>query len=1074
MKVTTMKKHSVTALLLGLILALALAACADQQPTAAPEAEPTEAPAVEEPTAVPEATEAPAETVDVEPTVPFADVADQLWVLVAYGDAANPIVVPEGTLITAVFSTADNTVSGSGGCNNYFGGFTAGDDGSLTIEGPLGATMMACETGMEAEAAYLAALQTATGWTLNAEGRLVITYDTGQLVYTPGEAPLAETVWRLESFGDPAEPTPVLEGIAITAVFTPETDTTGQISGNASCNNYFGGYTIDGDAITFGTIGSTTRACLEGEDQEMAFLAALQSAQTFQITGSSLQIVYDGGVLNFSSLNLPLENVLWQAVMIVGLPVPEDVAITALFTPGDEAGAGFVGGNAGCNSYNTGYEVSDDTLTVDAAIATTMMLCPDEALAELEQTYLSALPTAETYTILGDQLVINTANGPIQFAADREPLLGTFWTLVSLGDVNDPQPPVEGANFTAEFNRLPGLPSGTVSGETGCNQYNATFAANLTEIKVNLPATTLRDCGEAQAMQEAQFFLGLSTATTYRILGNALQIPFGEADAQQVLNFVATQPPVEEVEAMDLTPLQDTFWYLSAFDDRIILPGTQITAQFSIDESGTTGTVSGSGGCNGYNAGIGPNFAIGPIASTARACEQPVMDQEATYFTWLQSAFTFDRVGDQLLVSTASGVLTFNSTPILNQANELVDRTWFLTAYESSNVIRGTNPTAVFAVDGSLGGTTGCNDYNGSYTTGQGNVLTISNIANTLTACPSTDVSNQEAAFLRLMPTATRYSINGNSLQIVTSSGATMNFTSVPPEAPQAPTAVIVSETTAEVGQTLTFDGAQSQAGSTRIVSHSWNMGDGTSLSGATVQYAYNTPGTYTVQLVVVDRAGLSSSATQTVQITPVAELTPPTAVIEGPESAFVGESVTFSAARSSQGSAAIASFQWQSGDGNNTSGQPENTFTTIYAWPGIYFPSVTVIDANGLSDSASRQIVVNATLNGTPWVLGTVIPGTSITLEFGNGALNGFAGCNSYSATYSSTMMAGPSNNITVGPIVAGGALCSEEIMQQEQAFLAALQSASAYAISGDTLTLTTESGPLSFFAAVATPFTP
>jgi heat shock protein HslJ len=51
-------------------------------------------------------------------------------------------------------------------------------------------------------------------------------------------------------------------------------------------------------------------------------------------------------------------------------------------------------------------------------------------------------------------------------------------------------------------------------------------------------------------------------------------------------------------------------------------------------------------------------------------------------------------------------------------------------------------------------------------------------------------------------------------------------------------------------------------------------------------------------------------------------------------------------------------------------------------------------------------------------------------------------------------------------------GQFCSEEIMDQEQAYLASLQSASSYTINGTTLTLTTADGPLTFGAAVVTPY--
>ena len=115
--------------------------------------------------------------------------------------------------------------------------------------------------------------------------------------------------------------------------------------------------------------------------------------------------------------------------------------------------------------------------------------------------------------------------------------------------------------------------------------------------------------------------------------------------------------------------------------------------------------------------------------------------------------------------------------------------------------------------------------------------------------------------------------------------------------------------------------------------------------------------------------------------------------------------------------------------------------------------------------------IVINANLEGTDWILLNTIPGTSITINFGNGNLSGFGGCNSYNATYSSTRAAGGSNNISVGPVTSTQQLCSEEIMAQEQAYLANLQSAGSYTINGTTLTLDTAGGPLTFGAAIAAP---
>ena len=181
-----------------LLLAMLLAAC---QPAPAPA--PT---ATLEPTTPPPApTEPPPPT----PTPDFsAQLQDQLWVLVASGDPTNPTVVPEGIKITATFN-ADGTVNGSGGCNNYTGGYTLAGE-QITV-GPLASTMMFCETGSQEETAYLAALQQAKTFAFTPEGRLQIFTDPGDgtqgvLIYAIGEVPLVGTNWVLLAYWQPGRP----------------------------------------------------------------------------------------------------------------------------------------------------------------------------------------------------------------------------------------------------------------------------------------------------------------------------------------------------------------------------------------------------------------------------------------------------------------------------------------------------------------------------------------------------------------------------------------------------------------------------------------------------------------------------------------------------------------------------------------------------------------------------------------------------------------------------------------------------------------------------------------------------
>ena len=444
------------------------------------------------------------------------------------------------------------------------------------------------------------------------------------------------------------------------------------------------------------------------------------------------------------------------------------------------------------------------------------------------------------------------------------------------------------------------------------------------------------------------------------------------------------------------------------------------------------------------------------------------MEQEGGYLDWLSKAYAYNRAGDQLLISTQNGVLTYNSTPVQDQSQELQNRTWYLVSVGNLTAVPFSNATTFFNSDGtSVSGNTGCNEFNGAYRAEPGNKLSISGFAATQAACASEELTKQEEALNIFLPSAVSYLVVGNQMQIQTVDGSVINYTAVAPQADTPPTAVINGPDLGDIGQQLTFDGSQSAAGDAAIVSYRWDMGDGSILSDPTIVYTFDTPGGYNVSLTVTDANGQTNTTTQPIQISPVVEVLPPVAVIEGPTTATVGEAVTFIASNVQDG-ATVNSYQWQSGDGNNTPAGPNNSFTTIYSQPGVYYVTVTVFDSNGLSDSASMEITVNASLSGLDWILSNTLPGTTISLNFGNGMLSGFGGCNSYNGFYT---VPGKSNNVKVDPITSTGALCSEEIMVQEQGYFTALQSAKNFTITSDSLTLDTDSGQLIFYTAVAAP---
>ena len=85
---------------------------------------------------------------------------DTTWVLESYGEKGNLQGVLEDTEITIEFKSAESKLSGSGGCNNYFGSYEINKN-EFTIKPPIGATEMACpEPIMRQEQEYLKLLET--------------------------------------------------------------------------------------------------------------------------------------------------------------------------------------------------------------------------------------------------------------------------------------------------------------------------------------------------------------------------------------------------------------------------------------------------------------------------------------------------------------------------------------------------------------------------------------------------------------------------------------------------------------------------------------------------------------------------------------------------------------------------------------------------------------------------------------------------------------------------------------------------------------------------------------------------
>jgi len=220
------------------------------------------------------------------------------WVLESYTSQGEERVIDPEIRIDALFERG--TVSGSSGINTYTAPYEL-SGAELTI-GLAASTLMAGpEDVMAVEQEYLAALQEAASFTASGGSLTIFDKDGNEiLAYVEEEAPsLTGTEWSVTGYnnGKEAVVTPVA-GSELTAIFSED----GTVSGYSGVNTFSGEYTVENLKITIGPLASTMMASSDPaqEEQEAAYLAALQSAARFTIRGNELELRREDGALAVS------------------------------------------------------------------------------------------------------------------------------------------------------------------------------------------------------------------------------------------------------------------------------------------------------------------------------------------------------------------------------------------------------------------------------------------------------------------------------------------------------------------------------------------------------------------------------------------------------------------------------------------------------------------------------------------------------------------------------------------------------------------------------------------------------
>jgi len=226
------------------------------------------------------------------------------WYLIAFNDGGSSVAALPGVRVTAAFDAA-GTVSGSAGCNQYTASYE-GSLGGLAIGAP-SSTKMHCGSPagiMNQETVYLTTLQGASGFTI-ANDILTITDSNGRAILTFSRndpdvlipASLIGTPWYLNSYID-----------ARGAIWSPgplhiislQFDEDGNLSGNAGCNSYAGGYAMSGNTLAIGNLVTTLMFCPETGvmDLETTYLEFLPRITRYSISGNELTLSDANGTIN--------------------------------------------------------------------------------------------------------------------------------------------------------------------------------------------------------------------------------------------------------------------------------------------------------------------------------------------------------------------------------------------------------------------------------------------------------------------------------------------------------------------------------------------------------------------------------------------------------------------------------------------------------------------------------------------------------------------------------------------------------------------------------------------------------
>ncbi len=548
-------------------------------------------------------------------------------------------------------------------------------------------------------------------------------------------------------------------------------------------------------------------------------------------------------------------------------------------------------------------------------------------------------------------------------------------------------------------------------------------------------------------------------------------------------------PALAAPASQSTAALAGTSWVLSSLEGQLPIPGATITLEFSEEDD----TVTGTDGCNRYTLpvtvdGTSIRFGAATGATTLMACPEAVTTQAADFMEALAATTEFVFRNNQLALFNDDSILaTFVSV-----VQQLDGTSWQVLAYNNgreavTSLLEGSEITASFDDVEGVSGNAGCNDYFGTYLTSDGAIL-FGSLGTTMRFCDTpAGVMEQEQEFLAALQSATRFTIEGGTLEMRDRSDAIAVIMErvfdviVPEPEPGVPTGRVTAARGVNIrsgpGMNFPSFGIAPFGTEGEIIGRSadgrWWVVEAPSVPGGSAWVSADF-----VAVTDADDVPIIASPPPPIVIVPTPVPTPwPTPTPIPAATATPAPQMNFSADRTTINQGDCTTIRWSvehvQGVWVFQEGRHYRNYPRVGQGSEQVCPPTTttyemrVLQRNGAV--STQRVTVNVTpaapqnpLNGTSWEvvnfnngrggLVTALGGTTLTARFESDQINGNGGCNTFTGSYSVS-----GSSIWIGALAGGMMFCAdvEGTMEQETEYLDALQSASSFRISGNRLEL-------------------